>query len=49
MDGVKQVFLKKQHAHQAHINKPLIPQTYDDALDQWVVDEPKVHLYEDFL
>jgi phenolic acid decarboxylase len=27
----------------------LPPQGYDDALDQWILDEPKVWFYEDFI
>jgi len=32
----------EQQAHQAFKDKPLPPQGYDDALDQWILDEPKV-------
>ncbi len=44
MNGVRQTLEEKQCPLRC-----LLPETYDDALDQWVLDEPKVCVYEDFI
>jgi hypothetical protein len=47
--GVQHALKEERKAHQAFKDKPLLPQTYDDAVDQWVLDKPKVCLYKDFI
>jgi hypothetical protein len=49
LEGVWQVLEKEWQAHQTLKDKPLPPQGYDNALDQWVLDEPNIQLYEDFI
>jgi hypothetical protein len=47
--GVQHALKEEQKAHQALKDKLLLPQTYNDAVDQWVLDKLKVCLYEDFI
>lgn len=46
---LQQALEKEQQVHQALKDKPLQLKGYDDVMDQWVLDEPKVCLYEDFI
>jgi hypothetical protein len=47
--GVQNALKEEQKVHQALKDKPLLPETYDDVVDQWVLDKPKVFLYKDFI
>jgi len=47
--GVWQALENEWQAHQTLKDKPLPPQGYDDALDQWVLDEPKIRFSKFFI
>ncbi len=49
MVGLQQALEMKQQAHHVLKDKPLQLKGYDDVMDQWVLDEPKVCLCEDFI